>query len=85
MYCDFISKILYKVENEEQLCSFIKNEQLFNRNLISSEEFYEYFRQSILPCLACIAEKFCNNNESIFQEIAKIVEKVSYCMNITLH
>ncbi|KAF2892291.1 hypothetical protein ILUMI_13873, partial [Ignelater luminosus] len=79
-YCYFVAKILLRVENEEQLCSFLKNEQLFNRDLISSERFYQCFMEEVLPHLGLIAEKFCNN-KAVFQEIAKIVEKCLFHRN----
>lgn len=68
------------LSDASSVINVLKNEQLFNRDLVCQENFTKYFVKIVLKTLANVVSEHPKDSD-VFDSACKVVEKVSriYC------
>lgn len=79
-YCNFVSKVLTGLSDAGLVINVLKNEQLFNRDLVCQENFTKYFVKIVMKTLASVVSEYPEDC-TVFDSACNVVEKVSgsYC------
>ncbi|KRT80526.1 hypothetical protein AMK59_8762, partial [Oryctes borbonicus] len=72
-YFHFLSKLIESIDDKHTLLNIIKNENTFNKIYHTSEKFYKYFLDLLLPALAQVDLKFKDGD--VFQNFCFLIQK----------
>lgn len=73
-YFKFLSKLIESIENEDVFLELLNNDYVFNKVYFTSEKFYKYFFEYLLPALSMANNKF--KEKKIFIGTCLLVQKV---------
>lgn len=73
-YFHFLCALVKTIDDKDQILNFLKNENIFNKIYRTTDKFYKYFFELLLPEINEINLKHADSH--VFQEICMFTQKV---------